>query len=258
MSLPPTTVGAEERGGRGTTLRRTTTRAAPERSPPPSARAHVPSPPANAATAQQKTDQVPIRNRILFVMLADAGAPAVLADAPQAVMLADAGAPAVLAATLRRLWWQMLAPPSPCIRSCGGYAGRCWCIPQSLHWFLRRLCSHFWRPLPLPPALPPLPPPPAPPHRRSAAPPCRRQPAPRGAHGTCPAASRARTCVPSAPCPQCAAGCELHGRRHASGGRAERDRSPDGGAQRVCREVNRGERRVTQADERVRRVVEIK
>jgi hypothetical protein len=147
MSLPPTTVGAEERGGRGTTLRRTTTRAAPERSPPPSARAHVPSPPANAATAQQKTDQVPIRNRILFVMLADAGAPAVLADAPQAVMLADAGAPAVLAATLRRLWWQMLAPPSPCIRSCGGYAGRCWCIPQSLHWFLRRLCSHFWRPL---------------------------------------------------------------------------------------------------------------
>jgi hypothetical protein len=33
------------------------------------------------------------------VMLADAGAPAVLADAPVAVVLADAGAPAVLAFT---------------------------------------------------------------------------------------------------------------------------------------------------------------
>ena len=36
----------------------------------------------------------------LAVMLADAGAPAVLADAALAVMLADAGAPAVLALAL--------------------------------------------------------------------------------------------------------------------------------------------------------------
>jgi hypothetical protein len=170
-------------------------------------------------------------------MLADAGAPAVLADAPR----------------LRRPCWQMPASPpqplqwlcggyggrcwrprSPCIRSCGGYAGRCWCIPQSLHWFLRRLCSHFWRPLcgalsrclsltvsvsTLPHCLPL---PPAPPHRRSAAPPCRRQPAPRGAHGTCPDASRTRTFVPFPPRPQCAARCELHGRRHASGGGARK------------------------------------
>ena len=102
----------------------------------------------------------------LAVMLADAGAPAVLAGAPDAVMLADAG-----------------TPPAP---------------------------------------LAVLPPSPAPPHRRSAAPPCRRQPAPRGAHGTCPDASRTRTFVPFPPRPQCAARCELHGRRHASGGGARK------------------------------------
>jgi hypothetical protein len=71
-------------------------------------------------------------------MLADAGAPAVLslapdavmllADAHLAVMLADAGAPAVLAPA-PRLCWQMLAPP------------------QSLRLLLWLLCSHFMRPL---------------------------------------------------------------------------------------------------------------
>jgi hypothetical protein len=47
-------------------------------------------------------------------MLADAGAPAVLAPAPDTVMLADAGAPAVLALVPLAV---MLALPAPPLRS---------------------------------------------------------------------------------------------------------------------------------------------
>ncbi len=63
-------------------------------------------------------------------MLADAGAPAVLALAPDAVMLTDAGTPQSLRESTRtcsscgyagRCW----RPSSPCTRSFRGYARRC-------------------------------------------------------------------------------------------------------------------------------------
>ena len=108
-------------------------------------------------------------------MLADAGAPAVLAGAPDAVMLADAGLSLHL--ILRRLCSQMLAPP------------------RSLHWLLmqnaRTSCapSAVRSPAASAPPLPP-PPPASPCSSISSAccPPCCRQPAPRGIRGTCPAA----------------------------------------------------------------------
>ena len=61
-------------------------------------------------------------------------------------------------------------------------------------------CRVYWVSSPRSPAasaspfLPRPPPPPAPPPRRPAAPPRYRQPTPRGTRGTCPGASRARTC----------------------------------------------------------------
>ena len=51
----------------------------------------------------------------LAVMLADAGAPAVLEVAPDAVMLADAGSPAVLAFAPAAVVLALLAPPLRCL-----------------------------------------------------------------------------------------------------------------------------------------------
>ena len=146
------------------------------------------------------------------VMLANAGAPAVLAGAPDAIMLADAGAPQSLHLLLSgRLCSQMLAPPQPMqlllMRLCsqmpappqslagapaagllartscapsGGALSRCFCLPLSLQ-HPASACS-------------------GPPHRRPVAPPrCRHwHGAPRGTRGTCPAASRA-LCEPARP-----------------------------------------------------------
>jgi hypothetical protein len=50
----------------------------------------------------------------LAVMFADAGAPAVLAPAPDAVMLADASAPAVLAPATLAVVLELLSPPLRC------------------------------------------------------------------------------------------------------------------------------------------------
>jgi hypothetical protein len=166
------------------------------------------------------------------VMLANAGAPAVLAGAPDAIMLADAGAPQSLHLLLSgRLCSQMLAlPGSPCTclliwRLCSQMLAP----PQPMQLLLMRLCSQ----MPAPPqslagapaagllartscapsggalsrcfCLPLSLQHPAsacsgPPHRRPVAPPrCRHwHGAPRGTRGTCPAASRA-LCEPARP-----------------------------------------------------------
>jgi len=61
------------------------------------------------------------------VMLADGGAPAVLAFAPAAVMLADAGAPAVLSVAPLAVMLadaSLQGPRRPCKCSSGGCARR--------------------------------------------------------------------------------------------------------------------------------------
>ena len=77
------------------------------------------------------------------VMLADAGAPAVLASAPLAVMLADAGFPHSLQLLLMRLCSQMLAPPQ-------SVTGVPYDSPTNERKELSRLCQH---PCTLPPSL---------------------------------------------------------------------------------------------------------
>jgi hypothetical protein len=81
------------------------------------------------------------------VMLADAGAPAVLAGAPLAVMLADAGAPAVLAPAPLSVMLADVAPVPLAVMIADAGAlqslhlllrlGR-WCCPTQATWQQRR------------------------------------------------------------------------------------------------------------------------
>ena len=69
----------------------------------------------------------------LAVVLADAGAPAVVAPAPDAVMLADAGAPAVLALVPLAVVLAFLAPP-PRLRCASRWKG------PLVNWAQQREC----------------------------------------------------------------------------------------------------------------------
>jgi hypothetical protein len=133
------------------------------------------------------------------VMVADAGAPAVLAFAPAAVMLADVG-----------------ASRSPCIGSCGGCA-RTSGAPSAVRSPAASLSLSLSPPCPTAFRFPLL-------HRIVGLLPRRVAVSPLlvALTALAPMLPVPAPLSPFPPRPQCAARCELHGRRHASGGGARK------------------------------------